>query len=88
MYKHDFENELIKEVCVGLPVYLQCISLLLLMYADDTVLLSETDGCLQTSIYSFHTYSSKWNFTLNIENTNIVVFRNSAIYVFENNICL
>ena len=76
IYKHDFENELIKECFV--PVYLQGISLLLLMYADDTVLLSETDGCLQTIIGSFHTHSSKWNFSLNIENTNIVVFRNSA----------
>ena len=42
MYINDFENELIKDLCE--PIYLQYISLFLLMYADDTVLLSETAG--------------------------------------------
>ena len=45
LYINYFENELIKGFCD--PIYLQDISLFLLMYADDIVLLSETAGGLQ-----------------------------------------
>ena len=37
------------------------------MYADDTVLLSETAGGLQNIIDTLHTYSTKWNFCVNIK---------------------
>ena len=76
MYINDFENELIKDVCE--PIYLHDISVFLLMYADDTVLLSETAGGLQKMIDTLHTYSTKWNLCVNTEKTKIVVFRNSA----------
>ena len=76
MYINDFENELIKDLCE--PIYLQYISLFLLMYADDTVLLSETAGGLQKMIDTLHTYSTKWNLCVHTKNTKIVVFRNSA----------
>ena len=52
MYINDFENELIKYLRE--PIYLQDISLFLLMYADDTVLLSETAGGLQKMIDTLH----------------------------------
>ena len=76
MYINYFENELIKDLCE--PIYLQDISLFLLMYADDTVLLSETAGGLQKVIDTLHTYSTKWNLCVNTEKTKIVVFRTSA----------
>ena len=76
LYINDFENELIKDLCE--PIYLQDVSLFLLMYADDTVLLSETAGGLQKMIDTLHTYNTKWNLCVNTENTKIVVFRNSA----------
>ena len=53
MYINYFENELIKDLCEH--IYLQDISLFLLMYADDTVLLSETAGGLQKMIDTLHT---------------------------------
>ena len=53
MYINDFENELIKDLCEH--IYLQDISLFLLMYADDTELLSETAGGLQKMIDTLHT---------------------------------
>ena len=62
---------------------MQDISLFLLMYADDTVFLSETAGGLQKMIDTLHTYSTKWNLCVNTENTNIVVFRNSAKLSFK-----
>ena len=47
------------------------------MYVDDTVLLSDTVGGVQKMIYTLHTYSTKWNLSVNTEKTKIVVFRNS-----------
>ena len=76
MHIIELKNELIKDLCE--PIYLQDISLFLLMYADDTVLLSETAGGLQKMIDNLHTYSTKWNLCVNTEKTNIVEFRNSA----------
>ena len=64
MYINYFENELIKDLYE--PIYLQDISVFLLMYADDTVLLSETAGGLQKMIDTLHTYSTKWNLCLKI----------------------
>jgi hypothetical protein len=46
------------------------------MYADDTVLLSESVVGLQKMLDSLHVYSTKWNIDVNIEKTKIVVFRN------------
>ena len=76
MYINDFENELIKDLCE--PIYLQDISLFMLMYANDTVHLLETAGGLQKMIDTLHAYSTKWNLCVNTEKTKIVVFRNSA----------
>ena len=76
MYINDFENELIKDLCE--PIYLQDISLFLLMYANDTVLLSETAGGLQKMIDTLHTYSTIRNLCVNTEKTKDLVFRNSA----------
>ena len=70
MYINDFEYELIKGLCE--PIYLQDISLFLLIYTDDTVLLSETAGDLQKMIDTLHTYSSKWNLSVNTEKTKML----------------
>ena len=56
MYINDFENELIKVLCEPIYMYLQDISSFLLMYADDTVLLSETAGGLQKIIDIYFAY--------------------------------
>lgn len=37
------------------------------MYADDTVLFSETVSGLQSMLDSLHCYTSKWNLTVNIQ---------------------
>ena len=76
-------NELVKNLCES--IYLQDISLFLLMYADDTVLLSETAGGLQKMIDILHTYSTKWNLSVNTEKPKIVVFKNSAKYLPKKN---
>ena len=45
------------------------------MFADDAVIFSETVEGLQTSIDNLRQYCDKWNLTVNISKTKIVVFR-------------
>ena len=57
-------------------VDIQLINLFLLMYADDTVIISETCDGLQNMLNALLTYTKKWNLTVNIDKTKIMVFRN------------
>ena len=76
LYINDFEMDLISNLCE--PVYLQDISLFLLMYADDTVLLSESRDGLQNILNQLKIYSDNWDISVNVEKTKIVVFRNGG----------
>lgn len=58
LYVNDFEIEFIKEMC--LPVEIRDIALFLIMYADDTVLFSETEQGLQDMLDCLQQYTSKW----------------------------
>ena len=55
-------------------ITLEQISIYLLMFADDAVIFSETVEGLQTSIDNLRQYCDKWNLTVNISKTKIVVF--------------
>ena len=55
------------------------LQLYLLLFADDAVLVSETPEGLQRSLDSLQEYCDKWNLTVNIEKTKIVVFRKGGI---------
>lgn len=50
------------------------LRLLIIVYADDTVLLSETPEDLQNQLNSFLLYCHKWKLTVNIEKSKIVIF--------------
>lgn len=50
------------------------LKLLIILYADDTVLLSETPADLQKQLNSFLLYCQKWKLEVNIEKTQIVIF--------------
>ena len=54
------------------------ISVFLLMYADDMVLLSESPESLQVLLNSLYNYNTQWNLTLNSDKTKIMVFRNGG----------
>ena len=47
----------------------------LLLYADDTVIISENSQDLQLGIDFVENYCNKWKIILNIENTKIVIVR-------------
>lgn len=83
LYVNDFEIEFIKEMC--LPVEIRDIALFLIMYADDTVLFSETEQGLQNMLDCLQQYTSKWKLTVNVDKTKIVVFRKGGR--LKNNYC-
>jgi hypothetical protein len=45
------------------------------MYADNTVLFSETEQGLQDMLNCLYQYTTKWNITVNVYKTKMVVFR-------------
>ena len=50
------------------------LKLLILLYADDTVILSESPDDFQNSLNVFHNYCNQWRLTVNLTKTKVVVF--------------
>ena len=50
------------------------LKLLVLLFADDTVLLSETNKGLQEALDSLKHYCNKWKMVINSNKTTIVIF--------------
>ena len=48
--------------------------LLILLYADDTAIFSETKDNLQTALKGFEDYCTKWKLNVNISKTKVVIF--------------
>ena len=82
MFLNDLEEFMISNGATGLNslsskfendlnMYL---NLFVLLYADDTVLMSETPEDLQKQLNIFHDYCSYWHLKVNVEKTKVVVF--------------
>ena len=56
-------------------ITLEQLNLYILLFADDGVIFSETKEGLQKSLDLFYNYCTKWNLSINIEKTKIMVFR-------------
>ena len=82
LYVNDLEEFLLKKNVVGLQsitgtieneLLLYC-KLLVLFYADDTVIMAESACELQHALHEFQIYCSQWKLTVNVEKTKILVF--------------
>ena len=62
------------ELEAQLEIYLKMIALL---YADDTVLMSETSDGILTLLNNFYDYSKLWKLKVNIDKTKLMVFSTS-----------
>ena len=51
------------------------LQIFLLLFADDTVLFSETPEGLQLLLDKLHTYCSKWGITVNVDKTVAMIFK-------------
>ena len=79
LFVNDFEEFLISNDCKGVDIYFDeqldaYFTILVLLYADDTVLISKTAQGLQKSLDYLHSYACMWNLTVNKSKTKIVVF--------------
>ena len=79
---NDVENFLVQSGAVGLStlsvkmehelnIYLR---LLVLLYADDTILMAESATELQKQLNIFHNYCTKWKLRVNVDKTKIMIF--------------
>jgi hypothetical protein len=68
----DGVAEELRELGIGVPVGDEVLSLL--MYADDIVLLAESEEELQNMLGVVYEYSRKWRFELSDKKTEVVVF--------------
>ena len=67
------------------PGLFQVFKIIVLLYADDTILLSENPAELQKCIDDFMSYCAQWKLNVNICKTKVQVFgsRNSNQYQFK-----
>ena len=86
IYLNDF-NEFIRLNCEGLSsLDNSCqaqldifMRLYVLLYADDTIILAETAEDLQLALDALHEYCQKWDLTVSIAKTNIVIFARGRV---------
>ena len=86
IYLNDF-HDFLSERCVGLndlcsiideelDIYLK---LYVLLYADDTIILAESEADLQNALSSLHDYCIRWDLKVNISKTNVVIFSRGKV---------
>ena len=73
LFINDIEFNLQNGINAGIT--LDQLSIYLLLFADDAVIFSETIEGLQESLNNLESYCDKWNLTVNIDKTKIMVFR-------------
>ena len=91
IYLNDFNNFLSERyngltkisdsISNELQVYLKIFCLL---YADDTLILAESDKELQKALDSLNTYCNKWELNVNIDKTKVIIFSKGKIKKFKN----
>lgn len=86
IFLNDLQDFLRTSGCNGLPYTFLCITetlekelnlylnIFVLLYADDTILLSETPFNLQCQLNHFADYCEKWKLKVNIGKTKIMIF--------------
>ena len=75
-----FMNDLAKELnLLKLGISLDDLHLCCLLYADDIVLISDSEDKLQKMLNHFHNWCFKWQMQINISKSKIVHFRNKRV---------
>ena len=90
LFLNDLEMYLINNQCDGITIdyadddIFVFLKLLILLYADDTVILAEDEAKLQNSLNYFLYYCNEWKLNINYKKTKIIVFgaRNTHKYNF------
>lgn len=91
LFLNDLEDHLISDRINGIPI--ECadeqlffyIRIFILLYADDTVILSDNEEDFQKSLNSFASYCKEWKLKINETKTKIIIFgaRKTNIFSFK-----
>ncbi|MCG8049041.1 MAG: reverse transcriptase family protein, partial [Candidatus Thiodiazotropha endolucinida] len=73
LFINDVEISLQANMMGGIT--LDQITIFLLLFADDAVLISDSKQGLQNSLTHLETYCNKWKLTINVEKTKIMIFQ-------------
>lgn len=79
IYLNDLENYLFENSCKGINYKHNLnenilLKIIVLLYADDTILVAENPQDLQNNLNNFHKYCETWKLSVNLNKTKIVVF--------------
>ena len=78
MFLNDLENFLLDNDTFGINIFDESIKgylkLVVLLYADDTVLFAESEEELQQLLFEFQSYCSRWKLNVNPDKSKIVIF--------------
>lgn len=91
LFLNDLEDHLLADQVNGIPVeyktddFVHFIKSFILLYADDTIILSDSAENLQKSLDSFLKYCSDWKLQVNETKTKVVIFgaRKTNSYLFK-----
>ena len=91
LFLNDLEDHLLADQVNGIPIeyktddFVHFIKIFILLYADDTTILSDSAKNLQKSLDSFLKYYSDWKLQLNETKTKVVLFgaRKTNSYLFK-----
>ena len=75
VFINDLANEINMTQC-GVSVSEQMISLL--MYADDIILISDSQEGLQKQLDTLNKWSTKWSLSVNVDKTKVIHFRKAS----------
>ena len=75
LYISDLESYL--ETNIAGKIALENLKIQLLLFADDLVLLADSEQGLQHSMNRLDEFCSTWNMQVNIQKTNVVIFNKS-----------
>lgn len=76
MFLNDINDFLKTDPTVGITIF--DFFLLLILFADDMVLLSETKQGLQQGLDKLHDYCYQWGLSVNVDKTKCLVFKNGG----------
>ena len=84
-YVNDIESQLLQNNCnfldFGHDLINSYLKLLVVMYADDTVLLCDSEEGMKQVLIALHTYCNEWKLKLNCNKTKVVVFSRGKVNV-------
>ena len=83
LFVNDLQNFFELNDCRGIDIYFDAsidmyFKIMMLLYADDTVILAETALDLQHSLNCLYEYSSLWKLNVNRSKTKIVIFGSNS----------